>query len=329
MDELTNWFERQHGLVTRAQVLRAGLSRRAIDWRLKTGQWLAARPGVYRLRGTLATWEQRVHAAMLWSCGAASHRTAARLWGLELDFQESDLIEVVTRMSRHLRAPDVLVHRSRNIELHDLTQRRGIRVTRLGTTLLHLAQVLTLEDLEVAVDAAVRHRPSLQKWLAARLRGDLATGVRGKALKEMILARELGTLDSKLEVLTKQALERAWLAPTHVHYPLAAPFHVNLDFVWEPQRVAVQMFGIKDHGSRKRFDLTLQQLRELAARGWTVLPASWTDIKLREAELMADLARTLDASGVSLDQNVPAWIFKPRQELLFPTSAIDLSFCDQ
>ena len=44
---------------------------------------------------------------------------------------------------------------------------------------------------------------------------------------------------------------------------------------------------------------------------------------------MADLARALDASGVPLDHNVPAWIFEPRQELLFPTNAIDLSYCDQ
>ena len=44
---------------------------------------------------------------------------------------------------------------------------------------------------------------------------------------------------------------------------------------------------------------------------------------------MADLERALTASGVSLEHNRPAWIFKPRQELLFPTSAIDLSQCDQ
>ena len=154
-------------------------------------------------------------------------------------------------------------------------------------------------------------------------------GLRGKALRDLLLAREFGALDSLLEVRAKQALERAWLSPTHVHYPLAAPFHTNLDFVWEPQRVALQLMGIQFHGSRKQFDLSLQQLRELAARGWTVLPATWTDVHQREQELMGDLERALNASGVSLKNNLPAWIFKPRQELLFPTRSIDLSFCDQ
>ncbi|MBS1153086.1 MAG: hypothetical protein H6Q89_4784 [Myxococcaceae bacterium] len=329
MDELTRWFEAQHGLVTRVQALKLGLSRRAIDWRLQTREWEVARTGVYRLSGSHATWDQRAHAAMLWSCGAASHRTAARLWNLDLTVPDDAPLEMVTRIRRNRTAPDVIVHRSRTIELRDLTERRGIRVTRLGTTLLHLAQVLPLDLLEAALDSAIRNRPPLQSWLASRLQGDLALGMRGKALRHMVLAREFGTFDSLLEVDTKQALERAWLPPTHVHYPLAAPFHTNLDFVWEPQRVALQMMGMKGHGSRRRFDLTLQQLRELAARGWTVLPATWTDLHEREAELMADLARALAASGVSLDQNVPAWIFKPRQELLFPISAVDLSYCTE
>lgn len=260
---------------------------------------------------------------------AASHRSAARLWGLDLTVPDDAPLEVVTRTIRRHKASDVLVHRSRSIELTDLTERRGIRVTRLGMTLLHLAQVLDLDELEAAVDSAVRHRPSLQSWLANRLRGDIALGMRGKALRQMLLAREFGTFDSLLEVKAKQLIEKAWLPPTHVHFPVAEPFHANLDFVWEPQRVALQLMGLKGHGSRKHFDLTLQQLRELTARGWTVLPATWTDIHQRPDELIADLARALDASGVPVKDNRPAWIFAPRQELLFPTSAIDLAYCDQ
>ncbi len=329
MDALTAKFETQHGLITRAQLQNLGCSRRAIDWRRTLGEWLPVRPGVYRLRGVPSSWDQRLHSAMLWANGAASHRSAARLWKLDLDVPDDALLEIVTRTIRRHKADDVIVHRSRSITLEDLTVRRGIRVTKLGTTLLHLAQVLEHDDLEAVVDSAIRHRPGLQSWLANRMRGDIAMGMRGKALREMLLARELGTLDSLLEVKAKQALERAWLAPTSVHYPVAAPFHTSLDFVWLPQRVVLQLMGIKFHGSRRRFDLTLQQLRELAARDWTVLPATWTDVTEREAELMADLQRALVASNVSLEQNVPAWIFKPRQELLFPTHAIDLSQCDQ
>lgn len=223
------------------------------------------------------------------SCPTATG--SSKLWGLELTVPDQAPIELVTTFLRRHQAPDVLVHRSRNIALADLTERRGIRVTRLGTTLLHLAQVLSLDDLEAAVDSAIRHRPALQSWLAARLRGDLAIGMRGKALREMLLAREFGTFDSLLEVKAKQALERAWLAPTHVHYSVAEPFHTSLDFVWLPQRVVLQLMGIQFHGSRRRFDLTLQQLRELAARGWTVLPATWTDVDKRENEWLIWSAR--------------------------------------
>ncbi len=328
MDDVTKWFEKQHGLITRTQLLKAKHTRTAIAWKLTTGEWIAVRPGIYRLAGVVSNWDQRLHAAMLWSCGAASHRSAARLWGLDLTVADRTPLEIVTRTVRRPRAtPGLIIHRSRHITRDDLTERHGIRVTRLGTTLLHLAQVLRRDELEAVVDSAVRNRPSVQSWLANRLRGDLADGMRARVLREMLLAREFGTLDSLLEVKAKQAIEKAWLPPTHVHYPLVAPFHVNLDFVWEPQRVALQLLGIQFHGSRKRFDLSLQQLRELAARNWTVLPATWTDICERPDELMADLARALDASGVPLKDNVPAWLFKPRQEVLFPTSAVDLAYC--
>ena len=73
-----------------------------------------------------------------------------------------------------------------------------------------------LQDLEAAVDSAIRHRPTLQSGLANRLRGDLAVGLRGKALRQMILAREFGTLDSLLEVKAKQLIEKAWLPPTRI-----------------------------------------------------------------------------------------------------------------
>lgn len=126
-------------------------------------------------------------------------------------------------------------------------------------------------------------------------------------------ARAYGTFDSLLEVRAKQLLQRHWLAPTHVHYPIHEPFEMNLDFVWAPQRVAVQLMGMKDHGKRKRFDLDMTQIRELAARGLVVLPATWTDVHGKADALVADIVRALDASGVSLANNVPAWIFEPRQ----------------
>lgn len=78
MGELKGFFESQHGLITRKQALSSGMTARAIDWRLQTGEWSNERPCVHRLAGVPSSWEQRLHAAMIWSHGAVSHRSAAR-----------------------------------------------------------------------------------------------------------------------------------------------------------------------------------------------------------------------------------------------------------
>src|SRR5579884_1036998 len=82
--ELMRLFRSQHGVLTRAQVLQAGATRHLITARLREGAWAPLHPGVYRLAGSPVSPEQRIAAAVLASGpgAAASHRSAAYLWGL-------------------------------------------------------------------------------------------------------------------------------------------------------------------------------------------------------------------------------------------------------
>ncbi|SRR6266851_4949606 len=50
--------EKQSGLISRDQAIRTGMSERAIGRRLGAGRWHQVLPGVYRLAGALASWEQ-------------------------------------------------------------------------------------------------------------------------------------------------------------------------------------------------------------------------------------------------------------------------------
>ena len=81
MDKLA---ERQHSLIGREQALAYGMTRGQIDARLRSGKWEAAARGVYRVAGSVPTWEQKVMAAVLATGGdaAASRRSAAALWKL-------------------------------------------------------------------------------------------------------------------------------------------------------------------------------------------------------------------------------------------------------
>src|SRR5215213_2693468 len=58
--QLVRWAHRQHGLVTRAQALAAGLSSRQVLGRLDSGRWQAVRRGVYAGGWVPPSWEQAV-----------------------------------------------------------------------------------------------------------------------------------------------------------------------------------------------------------------------------------------------------------------------------
>lgn len=80
----------QHGLVTRRQLLDAGLSPSTIKRWVSAGRLIVVYRPVYRLAGSPPSWEQRILAAVL-AAGdgsVASHRSAARLWGV-LDTDEA------------------------------------------------------------------------------------------------------------------------------------------------------------------------------------------------------------------------------------------------
>jgi predicted transcriptional regulator of viral defense system len=76
--------ERQHGVVSTAQLHAAGLGRGAIHLRVRRGRLLRIHRGVYAVGHRRLTFRGRLWAAVL-ACGGVdvavlSHRTAAAVW---------------------------------------------------------------------------------------------------------------------------------------------------------------------------------------------------------------------------------------------------------
>src|SRR5215216_1835875 len=74
----------QHGILTRAQLLDAGLGPRTIDRWIHTGRLITLHRGVFALGHLPPSPHARTMAAVL-ACGpraVLSHRSAAQLWGL-------------------------------------------------------------------------------------------------------------------------------------------------------------------------------------------------------------------------------------------------------
>jgi hypothetical protein len=111
---------RQHGVVSRAQLLALGVNRGAITHRIELGRLQPVHRGVYRI-GLLSRDGRRMAAVL--ACGpdaVLSHLAAAALFGI----RQSDRIEVTTRTT--CRGPNrVIVHRS-PLRDDERTTHRGI-----------------------------------------------------------------------------------------------------------------------------------------------------------------------------------------------------------
>ena len=148
----------QHGVVTRDQLLAAGLSRHAIAHRTAGGRLHRLHRGVYAVGHRSLSAHGRQLAAVL-ACGpdaVLSHRSAAVLWGLLRACEHPIHVTAPT----HRRGPaGVRLHFSLPSES---VHRDAIAVTTPARTLVDLATTASREELERALDearaSAPRHR---------------------------------------------------------------------------------------------------------------------------------------------------------------------------
>ena len=140
---------RSHGVVTRVQLLRAGITGDEIRHRLSLGALLREHRGIYRVGHRAPSVEARYLAAV-WACGdgaVLSGRAAAYLWGI---LKGAAPPPEVTAPNEH-RIEGVVTHRARSIER---TTHRGIPITTVPRTLVDLASHLSLDALARACHEA-------------------------------------------------------------------------------------------------------------------------------------------------------------------------------
>jgi len=144
----------QYGLVTRSQLLAAGFTDKMIETRLARGWLEVVHPGVYRVAGAPRSWHQDMLGALfhVGDAAVASHRAAARLWGLDGPFD--GLVELSASLLSGARPHGALAHRSTDLIPPYTTVRFGIPVTKPARTLLDLGAVVPRHVLDRAVDDA-------------------------------------------------------------------------------------------------------------------------------------------------------------------------------
>ncbi|MEA2134291.1 MAG: hypothetical protein QOC68_2200 [Solirubrobacteraceae bacterium] len=251
----------QHGVVTRAQLLTAGVDAKAIGYRLKVGRLHELHRGVYAVGHRPPSPHARAMAAVL-ACGpgaALSHRSAAALWAITPPWRGP---EDVTAPGRR-RHPGIHTHRSSTLTPDDITVHYGIVVTTPARTLKDLARVLPDHSLTRAANEA-------------RIRNLVSDH-----------GHDTGPTRSHLEDLFLRFIDEHDLPRPEVNQQAAG---YEVDMLWRDRRLIVELDSRTFH--RHTFEQDRERDAHLLSEGFAVLRVTKRRLK-QDPEREARRLRTL------------------------------------
>jgi very-short-patch-repair endonuclease len=284
--------ERQHGVMSRQQLLAAGVSDEAIQLRLALKRLCRVHAGVYEIGGRKHDQTSLFIAAVLAGGHAAalSHRSAAAHWGLRS--QSAGAVEIsVPRGAAGGRRKGLRVHESRTLEAEDVTVHDGIRCTTVARTLVDLAAALPTPALRGALEQAVVLRLFDKHAIEAALAR--ANGRRGtKTLRTLLaeLADDPPPTRSELERCFLDLIRSAAL-PSPVTNGFVCGYEV--DFHWPEAKLIVETDGAATHDTPLAFHRDRQRDLDLELAGWHVLRITWRQLTREPGKVVALLRRRL------------------------------------
>ena len=284
---------KQHGLVSRRQLLALGWSAAAIKHRIATGRLHPIRRGVYVVGRPELTREGLWMAAVL-SCApdaCLSHRSAASLWGIERREARNatdEPIDVLVPARRRPKGSGIRVHRVERIPAIDRCRRRGIPVTSPIRTLIDLALCLTAAELERSINDA--DKLGLVDPDALMRAVELRPHRRGVGALRAVLGKDTFALtDSDLERSFLRLVHGAGL-PTPLTQRWVNGFRV--DFFWPELDLIVETDGLRYHRTPHQQSKDRARDQRHAAAGLVVLRFTHFQVAF-EADRVKAILRTV------------------------------------
>jgi very-short-patch-repair endonuclease len=259
---------KQHGVVTREQLLELGFSRHAIEHRLRRGRLHRVYTGVYAVgRRNLSRYGEWMAAVL--RCGPTavlSHEDAAALWEIRDDRRRA-VIDVSVMAASPRRTPGIRVRRRPGLTDRYVTIHRGIPVTTPACTIIDLmARRLPRTHVEAAIkEADIRDLVDPEELRAAL--DEMPRWPGAAALRKL--------LDRRTFVMTNQELERRFV-PLARRAGLPRPetgCYVNgyeVDFYWPDLPLVVETDGLRYHRTpqQQTKDRMRDQAHTLADLPW-------------------------------------------------------------
>lgn len=277
---------RQHGVVSRAQLLELRLGRGAIDHRVARKRLHPLHHGTYALAPGALSEEARWMAAVLAAGARAvlSHWSAAHLWRL---LPGGGPTTHVTSPVRGKRRAGVTLHAA-ELPSDEVTVRRGIPVTAPGRVILDLAPHAAISSLHQLLANAERVRPwpgpSIPELLKRYPRRAGTPKLRAAAAQPRVMLR------SELEARFLHLLGEWGFPRPQLNVAIDG---CECDCVWHEERLVVELDGFATHATRFAFERDRERDRKLQAAGWTVIRITWRQLAEDPAAIRRDLARLL------------------------------------
>ncbi len=288
----------QRGLVSRRQLGDLGFTIKGVAGLIRSGQFVERVPGVLRRWDTIDEWIVSLLEATLTSVPrpVASHRSALRLWGFRSDSE----IEISVRYPRRCVVPGARVHRSRDLELVDITTHEGIPLTTPIRTLCDSGLIYPEHEVKRMVNHGIstgvvtraalwnfRHRVGKQ--------GRNGAGVLDRVLEALPAMAERAESGPEVELIGI-CLGCGLPAPKLQWEVESRHRRFRFDLAYPDARVGIEFDGRSVHSDEVRFVEDRRRQNLLVLDGWTILRFTWADINDRPGAVAREIRSAVNAS---------------------------------
>lgn len=279
------------GVITTAEALRLGLTRRQIKGRLDRGEWCPVVTGVHRSSSHPLTEAVLVRAAVTAHRGVADRTTAAWWHGLldELRYPLTISAPDRTRASRWPLGPVDLIRREYPED--DVTLVRGLPVATVPATALFCAT--SIAEGSQFLDRALQTGAVSVDGLAGVI--ERMSGWKGMAAARRLVAVASEDSESEAERIFATLLRRAGITGWVQQFPFG-PW--RLDFAWPGRRFAVEIDGWAYHQSQSRFRSDRAKYNALDDARWRKKIYTWHQLTDTPAAVVDDVLGVLNAEPV-------------------------------
>jgi very-short-patch-repair endonuclease len=297
--DLDRRAERRGGILTRADLDRAGFSTGGVQRAVSAGRIVRLRHGAFTTDQFLAgaiddPWsmhalQTRAALSAAGELAVASGASAAALHGIDM-FGQPPRLPILTRpveLSLKGRVSSTTRARAARLPEPQLTTLLGWPVTTIARTVVDIGRRQDERCVVVAGDSALRiglPPEELEDVLAACAR---APGIR-RARETLAFCD--GRAESPLESLARLAMERGGLPAPELQFAIG-PFRV--DFCWPLARLVLEVDGRLKYQIAD--DLFSEKRREdwLRGQGYLVVRATWADVVYEPAAFCRTVSRPL------------------------------------